>query len=629
MAGCFAAAARGQAPIRAETRLVLVDTVVTDKKGNYVDSLTKDDFKVYEDNKEQPIASFSIESTAPNRSYKHYVVLFFDNSTAGLSDQTYARQAATKFIDAYAAPDRLMAIAQFGGTLRVNQNFTADAARLTHAVAGLKFASVGSASGGFGGGRAMAAVFNDVSIRGVLAALRTTAKGLSALAGRKTLIFLSGGFPMTNETRTQLTATVEACNLADVAVYPIDVHGLLTPTPVASMSGEQTREPGRKNLRNMEPPVDTSIAGLQYPLFVLAEGTGGRLIANSNDLPGGLEKIAKEQSEYYSVGFTPAREANPGACHALRVKVVRSGMTVRARTGYCESKTLEILSGTPAERDLEARMTANAMPNVTGASMRTPFFYNDAKTARVNLVIDMPGDAIHFVENSGRFRAIVNVLGIASLPDGTLAARFTDSVNLSFEEKKEVEAFSRSPYHYEKQFEIPPGSYGLRVVFSSASNQLGRLDSLLTIEPWRADEFALSSLALSKTVHPAKDPAADFSSELLENRVPLLVGNVQFVPTGSSRFKKSEASFVYAEVYEPAKARVTVRMELLDSSTGKVELDFGTADVQPSATGSPVMPIGLMVPARELSAGIYRLRITATDSTGHSAVRSTGFQLEN
>src|SRR5580692_10507747 len=67
--------------IRTETRLVLVDTVVTDKKGEYVRDLTVKDFHVWEDNKEQTIKNFSFEAdpSAPNNSQKHYLVLFFDN----------------------------------------------------------------------------------------------------------------------------------------------------------------------------------------------------------------------------------------------------------------------------------------------------------------------------------------------------------------------------------------------------------------------------------------------------------------------------------------------------------------------------------------------------------------------
>ena len=44
--------------IKTETRLVVVDAVVTDKKDNYVKDLNKKDFKVYEDGKEQSITTF-------------------------------------------------------------------------------------------------------------------------------------------------------------------------------------------------------------------------------------------------------------------------------------------------------------------------------------------------------------------------------------------------------------------------------------------------------------------------------------------------------------------------------------------------------------------------------------------
>ena len=117
------------AVFRAETRLVLVDTVVTDKKGNYVRDLAQKDFKVWEDGKEQPVTSFSYEESAgsPTNARPHYMVLFFDNSTMDMGDQAQARAAAAKFIDANAGPDRLIAIADFGGTVHISQNFTADA----------------------------------------------------------------------------------------------------------------------------------------------------------------------------------------------------------------------------------------------------------------------------------------------------------------------------------------------------------------------------------------------------------------------------------------------------------------------------------------------------------------------
>src|ERR1700692_4935728 len=60
--------------IRTEARLVLVDTVVTDKKGNYVRDLAQKDFKVWEDGKEQQLTSFSYEESAgsPTNARPHY-----------------------------------------------------------------------------------------------------------------------------------------------------------------------------------------------------------------------------------------------------------------------------------------------------------------------------------------------------------------------------------------------------------------------------------------------------------------------------------------------------------------------------------------------------------------------------
>src|ERR1700726_4911885 len=125
---------------RAETRLVLVDTVVTDKKGNYVRDLAQNDFRVWEDGKEQPLTSFSFEDStgSPADARPHYMVLFFDNSTMNTGDQVQARDAAAKFIDANAGPDRLIAIVDFGGSVHISQNFTADAERLKQVVAGLR-----------------------------------------------------------------------------------------------------------------------------------------------------------------------------------------------------------------------------------------------------------------------------------------------------------------------------------------------------------------------------------------------------------------------------------------------------------------------------------------------------------
>jgi VWFA-related protein len=232
--------------IRKEARLVLVDAVVTDKKGNYVHDLTQNDFKVYEDNKEQAISSFSTGANAgaPQSSQKHYMVLFFDNSSMALPDQLSARAAATKFIDANAAPDHLMAVVEFGGSLQVLQNFTADSNALHAAAQGVKSSYVASnadanaASISVPGMSGISSMEADYGARSMLLAVRTLAKDLRSVPGRKALILFSSGFALTPERQSELTATIDACNKSNVAVYSLDVRGLLATPPGGNPSSQ-------------------------------------------------------------------------------------------------------------------------------------------------------------------------------------------------------------------------------------------------------------------------------------------------------------------------------------------------------------------------------------------------------
>ena len=233
--------AEGSAVIRTETRLVLVDTVVVDKKGTYVHDLTAKDFRVWEDNKEQSIKSFSFEAdpNATSKSQTRYLVLFFDNSTMEPGDQIRARDAAAKFIDKNAGPNRLMAVVNFGGSIRIAQNFTADGDRLKEVVKGVKFSSVApNAQPASMGMPTLGSAESDFGVRSVLLALRSMAKNLASVSGRKSLILFTSGFVLNAENRPELTATIDGCNKANVAIYPIDVRGLVaTVAGIASPSG--------------------------------------------------------------------------------------------------------------------------------------------------------------------------------------------------------------------------------------------------------------------------------------------------------------------------------------------------------------------------------------------------------
>jgi VWFA-related protein len=729
--------------IRTETKLVLVDTVVTDKKGNYVHDLEAKDFKVWEDNKVQAIKSFSFEAGAssPSNPQKHYLVLFFDNSTMDYGDQARARQAAAKFIDTNGGPNRLMAIVNFGGALQIAQNFTDDPQRLKNVVNGVKFSAV-APNASDSGAPQLNAQMASFGARDVLYAIKDLAKNLSAIPARKTVILITGGFPLTPEIMSEATAAISACNKANVALYPIDVRGLVAATPVARLSvpgfssdsgvrfvpasyapggiaffipqhggggggggapgggaggggaggggaggggagggggghsgggtggspgggtpGGGTSGGGRAGSgtsgtagtnnslnpygpnspwnnpsaqsRLLLPKLPDSTTTNQNIMFMLAQGTGGFVIHETNDLIGGMEKIGKEQDEYYILGYTPP-DSEEGSCHTLRVKVERTGTDVRARTGYCNSRPQDLLAGNSTEKDLETRAAASQAGTVS-ASMQLPYFYTAPNIARVNVAMEIATENVKFDKQKGKFHSTINILGLAYLPDGTVGARFSDSMKLDFDDKKQMEAFKENPMHYENQFDVASGKYNLKVVFASGGESFGKVEMPLAIDPYDAKQFSMSALALSKEVRKASDLGTGLDALLLEDRVPLIASGMQLVPYGSNHFKKGDLVAFYTELYEPLLATgdpktppvVAFDLRVLDGKTGEQKEDTGLVRVGlPAQAGSPMIPLAAKIPIGSLTPGSYKVEVKAVDDAGKEFKRIADFQIE-
>ena len=215
--------------------------------------------------------------------------------------------------------------------------------------------------------------------------------------------------------------------------------------------------------------------------------------------------------------------------------------------------------------------------------MQLPFFYTSPNEARVNVAMEIATNDLKFEKEKGKFHAAVNVLGLAYLPDGSVGARFSDTLNLDFDDKKQAEAFKESPMHYENQFDVASGKYNLKVVYSSGGESFGKLEMPLTVDPYDDKQFSMSALALSKEVHKAADLGTGLDALLLADRVPLIVDGMQLVPYGSNHFKKTDLAAFYMELYEPLlvtgdpKSPPVVAFELrvLDGKTGEQKEDTG------------------------------------------------------
>lgn len=742
--------------IRTESRIVLVDAVVTDKKGNYLRDLTQDNFKVFEDNKEQPITSFSFgaDPKIQPAGQKHYMILFFDNSSMEKADQIQARAAAAKFIESNAGSDHLMAVVNFGGSLVIQQNFTANAELLKSAVNGINSPHIETngqttqpvtvATTGLG---SISNAEADWGARSMLLSIRSLAKNLRAVPGRKMLILFSAGFPLDPERMSELTATIDACNKANVAVYTLDVRGLTTGMPSAGPS-TRLRQDGsdrgsttaslRDASREQRPrlllasysassfsaaqkpggggggaggggaggghggagggtgglpggsggskggtggtgtggtsggkggtggtgttgggggarPVSTNYPSYyanpanqptvilpqippsasvnQQLLQMLAEGTGGFAIFNTNDLLGGLTKMARELDEFYVLGYVPAA-SQEGSCHSIKVKLNKGGMEVRSRSGYCNTRPPDPLEGKPLEKQMEAHAAGSQAGTIHG-SMQAPYFYTGPNVARVNLVMEIPGDSLVFNKDKGKYHANVNVLGVAYKPDGSVGARFSDTLNLEMD-KDEWKALAKQPYRYQNQFDASPGKYKLSVVLSSGGEGFAKLESPLDIDSYDGKKFTLGGVVLSTNLQKVDEIPTEVDATLLEDRTPLIVKGMQINPAANYQFKKTDNVTLYSEVYEPLlktdpSMKIVSGYRIIDKATSKEIFFTGGIPLDGFVQkGNPVVPFGLRVEVKDLAPGNYRLVLLAVDGQNHQApMRPVEFTLSN
>ena len=144
----YTAPPQSAAPLKAEATLVPVRVVIRDSQGHAVTNLHKEDFKLYQDGKQQQIANFSVEyaptaaqlSTAlnsPNITAPRapniapplrFVALYFDDAHLSAQDLTRARNAAGKYLDSSTQPTDRVAILTTSG--QTQSDFTDDTAKL-------------------------------------------------------------------------------------------------------------------------------------------------------------------------------------------------------------------------------------------------------------------------------------------------------------------------------------------------------------------------------------------------------------------------------------------------------------------------------------------------------------------
>jgi Ca-activated chloride channel homolog len=265
------------------TRVQLLFTV-SDKKGRFVNNLTKDDFEVFEAKKPQSIVEFTAESDLPLR-----LAILIDTSNSIRDRFKFQQEAAIDFINTVVRPREDKAVVvSFDTAAELVADLTDDPEKLTSAIRGLRP----------GGGTALYdAVF--FACRDKLMMDQPRHKF------RRAMVILSDGED--NQSRYTREQALEMAHKADVVVYSISTN--------------------RSGIDSDGDKV------LKY----LAEQTGGQAFFpfKAQDLAQSFENIANELRHQYDVLYRPEPLKTDGLYHPVDVKVKgRKDLIVRARHGY-------------------------------------------------------------------------------------------------------------------------------------------------------------------------------------------------------------------------------------------------------------------------------------------------------
>ncbi|MDQ2856645.1 MAG: VWA domain-containing protein, partial [Acidobacteriota bacterium] len=222
--------------VRITTNLVQIDAVVTDKSGKPVTDLRRDEIRIFEDDRAQPVTNFSYVATdtAANRGstpgrvvspdktapptpaltlrpeqVRRTMALVVDDLGLSFQSTYFVRRALKKFVDEQMQPGDLVAIIRTSGGIGALQQFTADKRQLYAAIERVKWNS-----GGRSGITPFAPIEDntgqneevqsanedlnqfreDVFAVGTLGAVSYVVRGLRELPGRKSILLISDGF---------------------------------------------------------------------------------------------------------------------------------------------------------------------------------------------------------------------------------------------------------------------------------------------------------------------------------------------------------------------------------------------------------------------------------------------------
>ena len=335
------------------------------------------------------------------------------------------------------------------------------------------------------------AAANDADTKTTMWAIQALANGVAGIPGRKAMIWTAETFPFKSvqeefgspqwtavhgssdedpDLKPLRDATLLALNRANIAVYPVNAAGLLSPDYFdASWADRSLMTSGQFVSKVVGRSLDASAEANLYARLV-ADQTGGRACMSSNAIGDCMDHALDDATHYYMLTYYPDPKPKNTGWRKIKVEVKGEKLSVRARNSYFYGTVPTYV--TPAKSEVAVALQSNldytSLPIVLKFTGLKP---GDGNKRIAQFVVGVDGRALSIDEEHGN--KISLLLGAQ--------AQATDApVIISIDTKLKpevVEQIRAKQLTHTGEMTLTPGKYDVRLVVRD--NLTGRIGSVV------------------------------------------------------------------------------------------------------------------------------------------------------
>ena len=658
--------------------LVLVDVVVTDKNGNPIQNLKREDFKVSEDKVPQMVSTFDFEDlstafesvkgisdkfghptelinlskTPPEQvalqQFQHHrlMILLFDLSSMPVEDLIQAQASARKFIENQLSPADLVAVVVNASSLKVLQNFTNDPKALTQTLQKLDIGDSASlaelgvstsddsttidVSDPFTADETQFNIFNTDR---KLSAIESVGKLFRYLPEKKFLIYYSSGISTTGvENQSQIRSTVDTLNQSGTSLYAVDARGLIALPP----GGDSSQGSASGNSSYSGKAVRdqfSAIANSQETLTTLALDTGGKLLQDTNDLGQVFEAVRKDSTSYYLLGYNSTNVKRDGKFRRIRVEVNIPGTHLKYRQGFYAPSSFAQFSKTDKERHLEEAVTTERPFSDIPFLIATNFLRANTDQVFVPVSLKFTAADIPFEQKGKKTQGSFDFIGQVRGAKNSVVGAVRDTIRIDWDPQT-FQKISLGDIQYQTGFYLKPGKYDMK--FLLRENQTGKLstfEQVLDVPNFSRPGLSMSSIILSSRLEPISQKAngvkrlATFSGgPIAGSALPdlLVIDGNRLVPSVAKVFSASDHLYIFFQLYmNPAgNSSPDLSASLAFYKNGQLFRQAGKLQLDQFDEGSKdTITCHLELPLSQFSKGDYALQVGVAEPGSQGNLR--------